>query len=404
MIETVTENRLSTGVSIAAGKITSLRNVQTQTTAVRVYDNGLVAVAGQEGKADIETLKKRAKENLAVCGVPYPCMPLQNVKHVDRRKRPIERPQFLEAMRDLLNRLHKAAPQFLFGNKIKLIERSVHYQNDAGSDLTYADDFISIELTVKERNSANIMDFSYGDTIDRYDPQSIVDDVTALTQAYLRPVELPSDIPVAFGANSVVGMLLSDMIADSYMAGSGRLKGKLGEKLFHDALNVAVRVDPVSRAPQPVFDAEGVLLDDEGFKLIENGTFRGLLSTKRSAAQFGIPLSGGAHTGAYDSIPTYGGSAMTVRPTARSIADLSGRALYVLTASGGDLTDRGDMGLPVQAALLLENGKFVGRLPECMLSGNIFNVLGKDFVGVAENAPVQNDPAPQLVARMRVSK
>ena len=64
------------------------------------------------------------------------------------------------------------------------------------------------------------------------------------------------------------------------------------------------------------------------------------------------------------------------------------------------MTTTGDLGIPVQMAFLLKDGKFVGRLPELMLSGNVFDILGKDFVDVIALA----DGDQRLVANFGVQK
>lgn len=404
MYETIIENTHESTVNVSGNKITSLRNTATHTTAVRFYQDNRVSVAGQEGAADVQKLLKRAQTDLPICGVPYPCMLEKNVKHVDRRKNPIAPEKFLDAMRDLLARIQKVAPQFIFGNKLKRIESSLSYTNTAGADLGFAADWLEIGLTIKERTSANIMDLSYGGDVDYFDPQAITDDIADLAAAYSRRVELPQDVPVVVDFRGIMPMLLNDMIADIYLSGSGKLKDKLGETLFHDKLSVAVRYNAASHSPRPFFDAEGTVLTDDGFKLIEHGKFCGLLSTKRAAAQFGIPNSGGASTGAYDAVPTYGGGAIYADETADSVSELCDRAVYVAVASGGDVTDKGDVGIPVQAAFLLENGKLVGRLPELMLSGSIFDIFGKNFLGITRKSPLRTEHAPLLITGMQVAK
>ena len=158
MYETIIENTHESTVNVSGNKITSLRNTATHTTAVRFYKDNRVSVAGQEGAADVPKLIKRAETDLPVCGVPYPCMLEKNVKHVDRRKNPIAPETFLDAMRDLLDRIQKVAPQFIFGNKLKRIESALSYTNTAGADLYSVADRLEIGLTIKERTSANIMD------------------------------------------------------------------------------------------------------------------------------------------------------------------------------------------------------------------------------------------------------
>lgn len=72
-------------------------------------------------------------------------------------------------------------------------------------------------------------------------------------------------------------------------------------------------------------------------------------------------------------------------PTLGALAP--GKAVYVVIASGGDMTPEGHYARPVQMAYLVENGKLVGRLPELNISGNFFELLGKDYLGTVHGTP-----------------
>ena len=49
------------------------------------------------------------------------------------------------------------------------------------------------------------------------------------------------------------------------------------------------------------------------------------------------------------------------------------------------MTNDGVIGLPVMLAFLVENGKISGRVSEFNATGNIFDILGKDFVAVTKD-------------------
>ena len=48
------------------------------------------------------------------------------------------------------------------------------------------------------------------------------------------------------------------------------------------------------------------------------------------------------------------------------------------------MTSSGDVALPVQTSYVYENGKLKGRLPGFTITGNIFDILGKDFMGASD--------------------
>lgn len=66
------------------------------------------------------------------------------------------------------------------------------------------------------------------------------------------------------------------------------------------------------------------------------------------------------------------------------------------------MTTSGDFATPCEVALLIENGKFVGRLPKINLFGNVKEFLGDDFVGASDKG-LFNYQDSMAVAKMNVS-
>ena len=54
------------------------------------------------------------------------------------------------------------------------------------------------------------------------------------------------------------------------------------------------------------------------------------------------------------------------------------------------MTPEGHFATPVQMAYLLEDGRIKGRLPELNISGDFFDMLGKDYVGTVRDVPFKN--------------
>ena len=72
-------------------------------------------------------------------------------------------------------------------------------------------------------------------------------------------------------------------------------------------------------------------------------------------------------------------------------ADLvPGKAVYVVLASGGDTTPEGHFATPVQMAYLMDHGTLVGRLPELNISGDFYDMLGKDYLGAVSGDPQED--------------
>ena len=123
----------------------------------------------------------------------------------------------------------------------------------------------------------------------------------------------------------------------------------------------------------------------------------GLLTTKKTAAEYGLPNLGNANA-PYDGVPAIGFHSCWLEETAHTLKELvPGKAVYIVIASGGDMTPDGHFATPVQMAYLMEDGRIVGRLPEISVSGDFFDLLGKDYLGAVHDCPFKKS---QLTAVM----
>ena len=183
---------------------------------------------------------------------------------------------------------------------------------------------------------------------------------------------MPQDL---FGTN------IQHFAGDLYAAGASLLSGKLGKKVFSGKLTFCDDMNPDTSFETCFFDAEGCTAKDYRPILVENGVLKGLLTTKKTAEQYGLPNSGTADA-PYDGVPSVGFHSCYLEKTADTLKELSpGKAVFMMIASGGDTTPDGHFATPVQLAFLLEDGKLAGRLPEISIGGNFFDMLGKDYIG-----------------------
>ena len=128
-----------------------------------------------------------------------------------------------------------------------------------------------------------------------------------------------------------------------------------------------------------------------------------MLANKNSAVVFNLPQSGTA-IASYDGVPSAGIPGLFVKPSAKSLAELTADepAVYIAITSGGDMTNDGTIGMPVMLAFMVEKGKITGKVCEFNASGNIFDVLGKDFVGVSSDNLFKADKEGMIVTTMNL--
>ena len=377
-------------LNVTAGKIDSYRETEKTTGTVRVYENGCIGVAGCLGEPDEEALTAQAKEALAF-GIPYPCS-LEGAAEITdlHDEELIPAAELIPTMQDFLDRLGAECPKMAFSNKIGVQYRKSEYRNSLGRHLRSSGGALSIALIAQNRGSGNLFDTFFGWTGTHFDAEKILASFKKEYDAFYTPADIePGRLPVITMPENLFGSFMRQFVGDLYAAGASLLSGKIGEKVFSDRMTFCNDMNPESSFGACFFDAEGCVAEDRRPALIRDGVLTGLLTTKKTAGQYGIPNLGSADA-AYDGVPSIGFQGAWMKPTAKTLQELvPGKAVYVVVASGGDMTPDGHYATPVQMAYLVEDGKLAGRLPEISVSGNFFDILGKDYIGTVENIPFE---------------
>ena len=389
--EFIKETRRSVTLNVTAGKIDSFRELEKTTGTVRVYQNGCIGVAGCLGEPDEKALTVKAEEALAF-GIPYPCAlegPL--VREDLREEEIIPIPAFIPTMQAFLDRLGEMCPRFALSNKISLQYNRTEYRNSLGRHLVSAGREIAMELIVQNRGSGNLFDTFLGWTGDHFDADALLAQFKRQYDAFYTPADLePGRWPVVAAAADALGVFFQHFVGDLYVSGASLLSGKLGQKVFSDKLTLRDDMNPTTNPGACFFDAEGCTAADFRPTLIENGVLKGLLTTKKTAAQYGLPNLGNA-SAAYDGAPAPGFHRLYLEPTAKDLKSLvPGKAVFVVVASGGDVTPDGHFATPVQMAYLMEDGQLVGRLPQLTVSGDFDALLGRDYLGAVQGDPQED--------------
>ena len=372
-------------LNITANAVDSLRINNDVENTVRVYDNGVISVAGALG-ADTAALEQTAIARLGQ-GIPYPETHGKATSvTIDSTKEILSEKDFIPQISALLERLAAENPEFLFSNKILLNSTDKAYENSDGVTLRYKGNQFDCGLVIKYKGSANIMDEFYGCESDYFDIDAICRDVKMQCDAFLNQLpQIAEDEAVIIGGFEPLQYAISHFAADTYFNKASLLDGKLKQKVFNGNFNLVIDRSPERQLNLPFFDAEGVVNDGYINYLVKGGTLERLITCKKSAEQYSTDNSGSAIS-AYDGVPQAGRSGLDVLTTAESLSELvKGKAIYLSNIGGGDMTTSGDISMPSIVSYLYENGKLVGKLPEFTVTGNLFDILGKDFIGVTEN-------------------
>lgn len=373
-------------LNITASKVDSLRINNDLENTVRVYDNGAIGVEGALGNVDFQQLEQSAKAKLAQ-GIPYPETHDKAInRSVDATKQILSDKEFIPAISALLNRLAAENPEFLFSNKILLNSMERTYENSDGTALEYKGNQFDCGLALKYKGSANIMDEFYGCESDYFNADEICRDVKKQCDAFLKQLpHIEDDEAVIISGYEPLQHAISHFVADLYFNKASLFDGKLGQKLFNDQLNLVIDRSPERQINIPFFDTEGVVNEDCINYLVKSGVLTKLITCKKSAAQYNTDNLGCAGA-EYNGVPQAGGGGLNVLSTAKNLSELiKGKAIYLSNTGGGDMTPSGDISMPSIVSYLYEDGKLLGKLPEFTVTGNLFDIFGKDFVGVTEH-------------------
>ena len=408
--ETYKNRSKKTVLSVTNNRVSAIQKSDTEKTGLRVYDNGCIGVAGAIGVYDENRLTDRAKHMLKF-KIPYDCEPADNISRTMDLSDTftLSDEDFVRNSEDLLAMLTRNHPEFAFTHKISYEENETRLSNSVGADLTCRDKTVRVELVFKHKNSKNLMD-GIGATVMRgYDVEAAYKSISGVCSCYEEKVSAPEEkMPVVMllDHDSVLTKFITDLNGRAMGANSSLFSGKTGQKLFADHFSLCVQRDPRKHENyMSFFDAEGTVLEGDRFMLIENGVIKSPYSSKKTAKQYGFAVTGSAG-GEYDSVPDTAYGSIRVQPGEKTIKEMLGgrKAVYVVYAGGGDFTAQGEYASPVQAAYLFDGEDFIGRLPQLSIRSNVYDMFGKDFIGLSSDGDNPHCALKYLAMDMYVSQ
>lgn len=374
-----------TTLNVTQTSIDSIRKKNITKSGCRVYENGFIGVAGTFGEATEDTWE-RAIKNLDL-KIPYDYEVSKNAKRTrDLKKLDLSTELFVDKSEKLLEIFRNEFPEFIFSNKIKLIESEVTLKNDAGLDYVNYDKSVYLELIFKHVNSVNILDSGVLYQDREFDIDKILEETRQQLDAFNKEVELPDlkKAIVVTGAEALA-KILESLNGEALGRGTSMFNNKVGTKTFND--NFTLYGDLGDETYHvPFFDAEGSVLENDVCSLIEEGVILRGYTDKKNSKEFGVMNTASASAG-YDDVPTLGMMNINIKKSDETFVELVGNepVIFAIMASGGDCTNNGDFATPVQMAYLMQNGKYIGKLPEFSMSGNIYEIFGNDYIGLSKD-------------------
>lgn len=394
-------------INVVQTEIDSIRRKDILKTGIRVYKDGKIGVSGRPGNYDEEELTKEAMENLKL-NISYEYPLTENVNREEVRIMEIEENEFVRNTEVLLKEIKEKHNDFMFSNKIILRDSIRLLENDLNTGLYAENKYISVELAFKHRDSVNIMDGFVGYEGFDYSHEKFLDMVDEICDAYNNVIDIEEkEYPIIFMADDflVLKKFYIDLNGLSFGSGSSIFSNKIGEKMFSDKFSLYQSRNYDDGIIKAFFDAEGSVNEEDRYKLIENGVLKSPYTDKKTAKMFNLPLTGSAG-GEYDSVPSLGASPLVMGKSENTLKELLNgeTGILVFIASGGDFTPDGKFGTPVQLGFLYDGEHLIGRVPEFKLNSDIYNMFGKDFVGVGKDSIIPLGKVYGTIINMKVKK
>lgn len=386
--EFITITNKETAAKIVNSKIDAVRVKDIVKKGVRVYENGKIGISGAIGDIPDEELINQAVQNFeAAIEYPYD-IESRTIDHRVVSNLNMTSETLLENAEEILAELNRTHDSFWFSEKISISEVTYAFKNTDGLDLLYKDSWFELGLILKEKSSANLFDGFIQYAGRTFDQEAFWAFNHAYLKAYSNKVELPEGdkLPVfMLEPHELLGFLNRSLNGERYATGSSIFSGKIGEKLFNEKINIGQNFNPILTFA-PHFDSEGVVLDNDQYRLVENGKLNHVFTDKRTAAEYKLPHTGAASS-TYDGIPTLTGTRLRIDSDSKDIKKtLGGKpAIMVIASAGGDFTPDGSFAAPIQVSFLFDGEKIIGKLPEFSIRSHLYKMLGEDYIGTFDN-------------------
>lgn len=398
-------NKISSStIEFEEGKIKSFDKKSGITTqSFRVHKDGFMGIHYQSGKMSDEEGFKRAEENLKVKR-PYPFeLEPGYERSRDKTEKLFTDAELMEMAKKAFAHLNKKYPDFTFGGSFsqEVIERG--YENTRGAKYSNKDGYVCADITLKHKDSKDIMDGQISFSARKFSMRKFYKNVDNYLENFTKEVEMPEDLIIQMQYYGFTGNLGSMLDAESVYEKTSLLGGKIGQKVFADDFSVFHCVDDKNCWMDGFWDGEGVVLKKDKLDYIKNGVIKRVYADKRIADKYKIKSTGSASFDWAD-IPKNGRIALTIKRSKKTTKELLNGKYTVIpfTYSGGGFNEKGDYKMPVQIGLLCDGEKILGRVPPFTMSSNIFDIFGKDFIGVGKDNPVFNDKS--ILVRMTAEK
>jgi len=371
-----------------SNRLKSVTSGQQSGVGLRVIADGRIGFAATTDLRDPERLVAMAVESarfgeLAAFELPDDENTIKSVRGCDPAVEGVSMEQMVAAGQESLNICREQSDDYLFNAGISASIGFERLLNTNGLDLRFEASRMAAGVDIEEVNDGGILDVYEQKAWSRP-----FENITDITETALDKMKTGANlvgarrghIPMVFTPKAIGNLLSPVMTALNgklVHKGASVLAGKIGTKVLDERLSIYDDAT-IDWAPGSCpFDGEGVATGR--LPLIEKGVVRNYLLDLQTAALMGMNPTGNGYRSA-SSRPSPASSNSVVPP-----GDMPGRKLteemdYGLiidqTLGGGQSnTLAGEFSVNVALGFVVEDGEITGRVKDCMVAGNVYEVL-----------------------------
>ncbi|MBE5876720.1 MAG: hypothetical protein E7290_07505 [Lachnospiraceae bacterium] len=371
-------------------------------SSFRVYKDGKVGIHYQVGEMSDEEGYALAVENLKERPRPYPFELETGKRSRDKTEREVTDKELMDIAKECMNYLCDKYPRFRYSARFEQ-EKSVHMRtNEKGMEYANTDCAISISVGYKHMDSKDILDGSFNFSLRDFD----IDVFTKMADNYLanyeKAVELPEEVIIDTQYYGLLGALDSHLNGENIALKTSLLTDKIGKQVFSEEFTLLHDVSDEECWFNCFWDGDGCVIERDKQVFIDKGVVLSGYADKKSAKKYNIPHTKNAYR-TFSDIPGAGGLNLRIARSNKTVKELlDGRYCVIpVICGGGGFEDNGDYTMPVQSAFLSDGEKILGKLPPFTIVSSMFDMFGKDFIGVGADNPIYNDK--QILFRVRKS-
>jgi PmbA protein len=389
----------STSVSFENDRLTEIRQAQSAGTSIRAVKGGKIGFSYSSKPDEVDSVAAAAIR-MAPYGKPFnfAFAPKQKSKHTrpyDERCADLNVEKLVGIAIKVKDAVKKIAPEAMAECSLSGGISNTRIETSAGQDCSEEESSFSFAVAAKITEEGNFLStYRYRSGNELIDEEEILNEAKGAAEDFLlarkiAPVKA-GKFRVLFSPDALIDILMPIGVSINGLnieKKTSRWVDSLGEKLFDERLTL---VDDPFHEEGPsggLYDGEGMCTQKRA--LIEKGVLKGFLHTLSTAKACGHEPTGNAQRGV-SSVPSPGNHNIVMAPGDATLAKLMKDAeggLYIDQMLGTFTSNflAGQVSGNVSLGYAIKGGERIGRVKNCALNVNTFDLLKSHIVGISKD-------------------